>query len=157
MNNPKPIPFTKEGYEKIKEEKKSLELRRKEAVLSLKTAREMGDLSENAAYKVARMELSSIDHRLRRIQYLLAYGRIADNAVSGNWVSIGTTVKITDDKTEKTFSFVGDFEANPALNKISGRSPIGKALMGKRVGDEITISVPNGSITYRILSIQITQ
>lgn len=147
------IPFTLNGMEKIKSEKESLFLKRKEAVENLRIAREMGDHSENAAYKAARAELSSIDSRLRHLSYLIRVGRI-QTAPTTNIIGIGSNITILQKNKYLVFKIVGSFESDPVKGRISHISPLGKALMGKVSGDKITIATLNGSASYQILSVQ---
>lgn len=146
------IPFTSGGMEKIKAEKEALFVKRKGAVENLKVAREMGDLSENAAYKVARAELSSIDSRLRHLSYLLKTGRIQTAPTTGK-IGIGSKITVLQDNKNMRFEIVGSFESDPAKSRISHLSPLGKALMGKVSGDKITVSTPSGSTSYQVLSV----
>lgn len=147
------IAFTPEGLEKIKEQKAVLIAKRPEAVQSLRTAREMGDLSENAAYKIARGELSSIDSRLRHLNHLIRSARITDKPEAGI-VGIGSSVKLFDGKKNFNYKIVGSFESDPAKSRISHVSPIGKSIMGKRKGDLANVSTPQGSSTFKIISVE---
>jgi transcription elongation factor GreA len=147
-----PIPFTKEGYEKIKQEKEDLLRERPDAVEHLKKAREMGDLSENGYYKASRQKLNSIDARLRRIEHLLKYGVVVASANSGV-VDIGSTVTLDDDKQKVTYSIVGSEESNPSQGTISHHSPLGRSLLGKKVGETITFHAPAGERVYTIKKI----
>jgi transcription elongation factor GreA len=148
----KQIPFTQKGYDDMKSEQQRLQEKRKETVASLSRAREMGDLSENGLYKAAKMELGSIDRQLRRIAYLLRFAQIIEKQ-EGDIVHIGSTVTITDGKSKRELSIVGDFESDPLDNKISQKSPIGLALLGKKVGDEVVITIPSGKVAYTIQAI----
>lgn len=148
------IRFTRGGYQKIQEELDRLTLNRKDAVDALRTAREMGDLSENAAYKVARQRLSQIDGRLRHLKKLLILGRITESEFTGV-VSFGTKVTVEmADRTNATYTIVGGYESDPSSGKLSTNSPIGSALMGKKPGDSIEVKVPAGIISLRILTIE---
>lgn len=146
------IPFTPGGMEKIRAEKETLFAKRKEAVENLRIAREMGDLSENAAYKVARGELSAIDFRLRRLNYLIKVGRISTAPTTGK-IGIGSKITIVQDKKMLEFEIVGSFESDPAKGRISHISPLGKKLMGKVKGDRITVSTPRGLTSYQVISV----
>ncbi|OGG03393.1 hypothetical protein A2W14_07500 [Candidatus Gottesmanbacteria bacterium RBG_16_37_8] len=147
------IPFTADGMEKIKAEKETLLLKRKDKVDSLRIAREMGDLSENAAYKIARMELSSLDSRVRYLSYLIRAGKVQTSPIIGK-IGIGSKITILQDNKNLAFEIVGSFESNPAKGKISHLSPLGKALMGKAAEDKITVSTPGGSNSYKIISVK---
>jgi len=145
-------PFTKQGYEDLVKEKNDLTKSRVEAVFNLKTAREMGDLSENAAYKVARSKLSSVDRRLRFLTKILDNAYIIKVNFKGV-VDVGCLVTVKTANGEQTYQIVNSHESNLAQGKISYYSPVGKALIGKRVNDVVEISTPNGKITYKIKSI----
>ena len=149
--NAKKIQFTQEGLENLKIEQTKLLQERPDAVLELKKAREMGDLSENGAYKGARFKLSQIDRRLRELQYLLRYADVQETPEG--IVGLNTLVTVSDDVHEKQFHIVGEHEANPLNGKISPRSPIGSQLMGRRKGERVVIQTPKGIITYIIVSI----
>jgi len=148
----KQVRFTKEGYEKLQNEYKDLQNLRPLAVEDLKKAREMGDLSENGYYKAARSKLSFIDASLRRISISLKLATVV-TAGGENSVNIGSIVTLTNQKEQVTYNIVGDLESNPSKGKISLLSPIGKAIAGKRVGDEVVISIPAGYITYSITKV----
>ena len=138
------IPFTKIGYQNLLNEQKKLLGERPAAVQELQRAREMGDLKENGFYRGAKWKLSGIDRRLKELIYLIKQAKIIS----------GSTFVITDGKEIKSFELVGEFETNPSANKISYKSPVGKALLGKKAGDSVTISIPSGEILYRIIEIK---
>lgn len=144
--------FTKEGYEHIKKEYEELSQKRPMAVEDLSKARALGDLKENGYYKAARMKLSSIDHRLRQLKLFITYGKVIESP-GNEFVSIGNTVTVSDGKREKTFTIVGSYEANPSENKLSDKSPIGRALIGKKVSHTTEVVTPSGTLTYTILKI----
>ena len=144
--------FTREGYANIKKEYEELSQKRPMAVEDLSKARALGDLKENGYYKAARMKLSSIDHRLRQLKLFIKYGKVIE-APGNEFVSIGNTVTVSDGKQEKTFTIVGSYEANPSENKLSDRSPIGRALIGKKVSHTTEVVTPSGTLTYTILKI----
>lgn len=150
------IRFTKEGYEKLKEEYQDLLRQRPLAVQDLKTAREMGDLSENGYYKESRAKLNFIDGRLRRFSDYLKRADIIDSdgkKLPIDTVYIGSTVRLSDGKREKTYQIVGDLEAQPSEGKLSLLSPVGRAIMGKKLNSEIEIETPTGKFTYIITEI----
>jgi len=147
------ISFTHLGFQKIKEEKENILIKRKTAVENLRTAREMGDLSENAAYKVARGQLSAIDSRIRHLDYLVRCGRVETAPQTGE-IGIGSKVELLGNEKEMKFEIVGSFESNPAAGKISHISPLGKELMGKKAGDNITVHSPNGTVSYQVMSVK---
>ncbi|MFZ2025292.1 MAG: transcription elongation factor GreA [Microgenomates group bacterium] len=149
---PKRIPFTKDGYQAIVDEKKKLLTDRPDAVENLRKAREMGDLSENGYYKASRAKLSTVDARLRHLERLIRYGKIVESANTG-FVDIGTTVTINDGAKDSTFTIVGGYESDPKNHTISYLSPIGKAIMGKQKNDTVSVVIPSGVATYTISSI----
>ena len=122
------------------------------AVKELQRAREMGDLSENAAYKVARSRLSGIDNRLRRVKGILKWAVVIQAPLNG-FADIGSKVVIHDGNEESEIILVEGYESDFRRGKISVHSPIGKALRGKREGDKITVSTPNGQVAYSIIRI----
>lgn len=151
---PKPgrIPFTRAGYQQLLDEKKKLLGERPEAVEHLRKSREMGDLSENGYYKASRAKLSSLDARLRHLERLIRFGKVVESARTG-FVDIGSVVTIADGQKETTYTIVGGYESDPKKHTISYLSPIGKALMGKREKETVTVTIPSGSVHYAIVSI----
>jgi transcription elongation factor GreA len=154
--NAKKIYLTQKGFEDLQNEyKELLEKRRPEVVERLSAAREMGDLSENAEYTAAREELSFIDGRLDELEGLLKSVEIISDAKAhgGKAVDLGSEVKVKVNGKEVLFTVVGEWEADPAEKKISHESPLGKALIGKGVGDEIEVDAPAGRMVYTVVSI----
>ena len=155
-------PFTKQGYEDLISEKNDLTKSRVDAVANLKTAREMGDLSENAAYRVARSKLSSVDRRLRFLTKILDNAYIMQVDFKGV-VDVGCQVTVETKQLVKTrqclvsttYQIVNSHESDLANGKISYYSPVGRALIGKRVNDVVEITTPNGKMTYKIKEIKI--
>lgn len=146
------IRFTKAGFEKLKSELELLTKERPTAVLDLKKARDMGDLSENGYYKSAKSKLSSIDYMLRKLSYELKNATVVENNNKDS-VDIGSAVTLKSQNGEVTYDLVGDLEAKPSERKISLLSPIGLALKNKHVGSEVEIITPGGKINYRIVKI----
>jgi len=146
------IPFTKEGYQKVLDEKNKLLTQRPEAVEHLRKSREMGDLSENGYYRASRAKLSSIDARLRHLERLVRLGRVMESTQK-EWVEIGSSVRLSDGEKELRYTIVGGYESNPSNNTISHKSPIGRALIGKKTGETIQFDTPSGIKRYTILSI----
>lgn len=149
---PKRIPFTKDGYQKILDEKAKLLAERPEAVEHLRKSREMGDLSENGYYKASRAKLSGIDGTLRRLERLVRLGKIVETKAT-DVVGFGNTVLISDGTKEYEYTVVGGYESDPKQNTVSHISPLGKALINKRIGDEIIVSAPAGLKRYTIRAI----
>lgn len=150
---PEPVPFTKEGFEKIQEEQKQLLIDRVDAIGHLQKSRELGDLKENGYYQASRQKVNQIDARLRRIKFLLEFGVVKESSDKGI-VEIGSTVTISSDGNKTTYKIVGGEESDPSSGAISHKSPLGKALMGKKDGETVIFHAPIGDISYKILGIE---
>ncbi len=154
------VHLTRDGYRKFESELHYLRtVRRSEVAERLRVAlEEGGDLVENAEYDDAKNEQAFVEGRIQQLEMLLSRARIIeDTAASGvaEEVQLNSIVTVQEEgASPETFHIVGPAEADPAAGRISDVSPVGRALLGKRVGDEITISAPDGSFTYRILSIR---
>ncbi len=151
----KTIPFTKEKYQQMKQEVIKLKKQQEEVMERLIVARGMGDLSENGAYKYAKFELGNIKRQLRKLQNLLANGFVVvTNTLSKEIVEFGSkvTVKDTNDK-EKTFVIVSKHESDPSSGKIAYSSPMGQALMRKKVGDLVEVVTPTKVNTWQVTAI----
>jgi transcription elongation factor GreA len=146
------ILFTQEAYTQLKQDLEFLQKEEKEILIRLQAAREMGDLSENGAYKYAKFELGSVRRQKNKVTYLLQHGKVGQKSTSGN-VGFGSEVTISDGTTEQTYMLVSKHESNPAVNKISVESPIGKALLHHQAGDQITFSTPQGEKSYTIIKV----
>lgn len=147
------IPFTKLGYENLSKELIKLKAMRNQAVINLKNAREMGDLSENAAYRVARSKLSSLDFRLKKLQKILDAAYILERK-NNESIDIGSLVKIEINNKVFTYLIVHTLEAQIGTNTLSTYSPLGKSLIGKNIGDKIKITTPSGDKNCKVLSIE---
>ena len=121
-------------------------------VARIAAARELGDLRENAEYETARKEQSILEGRVLHLTALLR-DAVTIEGSSTSHVSLGTTVTVEDDLGEETYTIVGSHEAAPARGRISSTSPVGRALMGRRAGDTVTVAAPSGSIGLRIVSL----
>jgi len=152
------IPVTLDGHAKLLEELEHLvTVRRPKIIRAVATAREEGDLRENAGYDAARNDQGFIEGRIRDIESILKRIDIIDeDAVSadGSLVTIGATVTITIDGDDETYTIVGAVEANPNEGRISNESPFGKALLGKRVGDSVDIKTPVTTLNAKIVSVE---
>lgn len=150
--------LTEEGYEKLEEELDHLiNVKRREVAKRIKVAREFGDISENSEYDDAKNEQAFVEGRIKEIKNILRNARVVkEEEISDETVNVGTTVKLKDLEIEEEFSYtiVGSTEADPFNNKISNESPIGKAIIGHSVGDEVKVEVPSGIISYEILFIK---
>jgi transcription elongation factor GreA len=156
MNEKKEIFLTKEGLNELQEELKDLkENKRPEVINQIKEARAQGDLSENAEYHAAKDKQGQIEARIKEIEYLIDNATLISNTKSST-IKVGSTVEIeyVDDKETDTYKIVGSTEADPFENKISNESPIAVAIIGKKVGDVVSIDSPNGSYDIKIVSIK---
>ena len=147
------IIFTKQGFADLIEEKHRLEEIRVATVKDLQKAREMGDLSENGFYKATKSRLGQIDHRLFEIDILTKRAHISEKQ-SSNFISIGSEVELELNGQTIKYFIVGDTEANLTENKISSHSPLGSALINKKVGDLAKVKLPQYSAIYKILAIK---
>jgi transcription elongation factor GreA len=146
--------LTKSGIEELEAEKAELLIKRADTAEAIKTARELGDLAENAEYQSARAEQDRNDARLEEIDHILANAEII-KASRGKAVALGSTVTLKHPGgKELTVQIVGTIEADPANDKISDESPIGKALLGKKEGESVDIVKPAETTTYTVLSIR---
>jgi transcription elongation factor GreA len=149
---PKSILLTEEKYQQSKDEKLKLIKERKEILVRLQTAREMGDLSENGAYTAAKSELRDTDRKLRTLERLLRYGVVTKAKQDGK-IEFDSKV-VLDNGTKKTsYHMVSGFESDPLKGKLSVFSPLGRALIGKSANQKVIISAPVGEITYTIVSV----
>jgi len=144
--------LTSEGYLELETELNYLKTdKRNEVLNSLKEARALGDLSENAEYDSAREEQAKLEARIKEVEYILEHATIIDDAqTEKDKVTIGSTVSLQydgDDEVEE-YRIVGSQEADPFNNKISNESPIAMAILGKKVGDMAEVDSPNG--TYKV-------
>lgn len=147
--------LTSEGFLELETELNKLKSEDRPRIIeAIKEARAQGDLSENADYDAAREEQAKIEARIQELEYMLEHAKIIEK-VSGDKVMVGTTVTVqyVDDDEEEEYSIVGSMEADPFENKISNESPIGKAIMDRRVGDIISVESPNGSYDIKIVKI----
>ena len=157
MAKAKQMLYTQEGYDALVEELNYLKnIRREEIKNDIAVARSFGDLSENAEYDEARNEQAKVEARIKDLEDLIANAVIVDETkIDTSIVSVGSTVKVMDYdmEMEVEYTLVGSNEANPAEFKISDQSPIGRALIGARAGQEISVLTPGGEIKMKILEV----
>ena len=157
------IVLTKEGYEELSEKLKVLKSEgRSEIAEKLKVARSFGDLSENSEYDEAKSEQAKLEAEINDIETMLSRATIIDDEENANTevVHLGSIVTIketTRGSAERTYTITGFAQANPAEGKISDESPVGKALMGHKVGDKVVVEAPLGNITFKIIKIDVDQ
>ena len=157
MSENKEIILTKEGMQKLKDELEFLKTtKRQEVAAKIKVARGFGDLSENAEYDEAKNEQAEVEARINTIIDMLKYARILDESeIVSDEVSLGSKGKIYDVEFEEEIEYiiVSTTEADPANNKLSQESPVGKALMHGKVGDVVKAETPGGEVEFKILEI----
>ncbi len=150
----KKITLTKEGKDRLQAELDQLKKEKRPAVVErIKRAKEFGDLSENAEYEDARNEQSFIEGRIQEIEYTLKYAEIVESKGCSE-VSLGSKVRIDLDGDQLEYELVGSSEADPFSGRISGESPIGKAILGKKKNDKVVAETPGGKLNIKILEIK---
>ena len=158
MATEKVFPMTQAGKEKLEQELEYLKsVKRKEVVERIKIARSFGDLSENSEYDSAKEEQAFVEGRITTIENMIRNAKIiAEGELAGDSVTLGRSVTFVElpDGEEETYTIVGSAEADPFEGKISNDSPIAKSLIGKKVGDEVTVQTPGGEMNVRIVSIK---
>lgn len=154
-NNQEKIFLTPEGLEKIKKEYQELTTtRRKEIAQRIQEARELGDLTENSEYKAAREEQASVEGRIAELEELIKKAKVVkNNKKCPKAIEVGCKVRVHLEGRDEEFQIVGAPEADPASGRISHESPLGQALLGKKVGEKIEVDAPVGKIIYKILDI----
>lgn len=148
--------LTKEKFEEFKKELEHLKtIKRKEVAEALEYAKSLGDFSENQEYQEARDSQAVLEDRIGRLEVILKSAKIISTQ-SANVVAVGSviTVEKEKDKAKKSYTMVGSEEANAAQGKISIRSPLGMAAMGKSRGETFSFDTPNGMMSYKILDIK---
>jgi len=153
------IPMTKEGYEKLKQElDRIVKVERPKNIRDIEEARAHGDLSENAEYHAAKERQGHLDAKKRELEHKLAYAQIIDvSKLTNEKVVFGSTVTLEDTESGdiKKYTLVGQEEADLKKGKISVQSPVGKALIGHKVGDIVVIKAPARTVEYEIQEIEI--
>lgn len=149
--------YTKQGYQDLVDELKYLKLTRREEIKEqIAVARGFGDLSENAEYDEARNEQAKVEARIQELEALIENAEIIDESnMDVRAISLGSVVKLYDEDFEEeiTYSIVGSNQADPLEQKISDQSPIGRALMGKKAGDRVTVTAPAGELHFKVLEV----
>ena len=149
--------LTSEGYLELETELNYLKTdKRNEVLNSLKEARSLGDLSENAEYDSAREEQGKLEARIKEVEYILEHATIIEDTTDDGVVSIGSTVSLQygdDEDDVEEYRIVGSQEADPFNNKISNESPIAMAILGKKVGDMAEVDSPNGTYKVKIVKV----
>lgn len=145
--------LTAEGVAELKEELAELVAQRGPVAERIKAAREFGDLAENAEYTSARQEQERVESRIGEIEHILQNVKLIKKPKGDSKVQLGSKVSLKGNGKTKDFQVVGTVEADPLNGKISDESPIGQALIGKKVGDAVEIKTPAETATYKVVSI----
>jgi transcription elongation factor GreA len=145
--------LTQHGVDELKSEHDNLVAQRPHVADRIKHARELGDLSENAEYQTAREEQDRLEARISELEHVLRSAQIIKKPKSDGLVRLGSKITLKDGGKPLEYQLVGTMEANPAEGKISDESPIGRALLGKKVGDRTEIKTPAGAHSYKIIQI----
>lgn len=153
MKQPDPVPFTKAGYDGLAVRRDELLAKREIVLVSLQRAREMGDLSENGAYTAARFELGNVDRELRKLEFNIKYG-VVKTASNHDQIQFGNKVTVELNGKLFTYLLVGSSESDPKKAMISIDSPIGLALLGKRVNEKAIVVMPDRQIEYVVRKIE---
>lgn len=154
MTQVQKVVITKEGLSELKKEYEELvNKKRLEAVTRLSNARGQGDLSENSEYAAAKQDLAFIDGRIAELEMVIGEARVIGNHSRAK-VDVGCKVTLHVNGKKDTYTIVGEWEADPSAKKISHSSPLGKALLGKKVGEKVEVEAPVGKIVYKVLHIE---
>ncbi len=123
-------------------------------IARFKAARELGDLRENADYEYARKEQSFVEGRIQALEQLIRTAVVIEQPGQSDVIRLGSTVEVESEGESQTYVIVGSSEANPVAGRLSHVSPVGRALVGARAGDEVVVELPVGSITYRVVEVR---
>lgn len=148
------IPFTADALAQMKAEYEKLLEEEQQLIVRVNIARQMGDLSENGAYKYGKIELSNVRHRLRELKHLISRAQVVQPSTHLGLVQFGNKVTLKNDKNTITFTLVSVHESDPAEQKLSDKSPVGQAVKGKKVGDTVVVKTPSHETSYQIESIE---
>ncbi|KRL27381.1 transcription elongation factor GreA [Limosilactobacillus frumenti DSM 13145] len=158
MAEEKTYPMTSDGKAKLEQELEDLKLKRRpEVIKRIKIARSYGDLSENSEYESAKDEQAFVENRIAQIENMLQYAVIIDNEdVAKDEVSMGRSVTFKElpDEDPETYQIVGESESDPLNGKISNESPMAKGLLGHKIGEEVEIEIPNGTMKVKIIDVK---
>jgi len=152
------FPITKQAYAKLEQEIRKIKTEDRPRIIeAIATARDLGDLSENAEYHAAREQQSFAEGRILELEDKVARAEVIDiSKLTGDHVKFGATVNLIDDETEEevTYIIVGEYEADISKHRISISSPLSRALIGKSAGDVVDVTTPGGTRSYEILSVE---
>ena len=149
----KPVPLTQEGLEKLQRELEELRtVRRTEIAERIKYAKEFGDISENAEYEDAKNEQGMLEGRILTLEKLVRNAVLIEEHHDG-FIAVGSTVTVKDDHGEEVYTIVGPAEVDMTAGRISMESPVGKAVMGRKVGDDVNVQTPAGQRRLKITKV----
>ena len=158
MSNNQPIYLTEEGLQKVKDELEYLTtVRRREVAQMIAEAKAEGDISENAGYDEAKTAQGFLEGKICELENILKHAQIiTEDAAPANVVTLGRTVIVEEDGTDikETYTIVGSREADPLNGRVSNESPMGKGLLGKKVGQKVKVDTPGGQITFKIIKVE---
>lgn len=149
----KEVVLTPEGLKKLTAELAELKARRKAVINRIQTAKEFGDLSENAEYDDARNEQSFVEGRIQELDEMIKRAKIVNKQQGGGKIGLGSRVAVECDGEKEEYELVGANESDPSMGKISVESPIGKSLLGAAKGETVVVSTPGGKMEYKVISI----
>ncbi len=153
MDTTHKVVLTKDGLAQLQAEYDEISSKKRpEAVRRLADARDLGDLSENSEYAAAKQDLAFIDGRIAELEEILHGAKVVTTHVKSH-VDVGCKVTLHINGSKEVFTLVGEWEADPMQKKISHESPLGKSLMGKKVGEKVEVEAPAGKVMYKILQI----
>jgi transcription elongation factor GreA len=152
----KPVMLTKDGLRQLEQELHQLvNVRRPEVAERIRHARDFGDIAENAEYTEAKNEQSLVEGRIQTLENMIRNAQVIEEEPrEAGVVSLGARVRVSSEEGEETYSIVGPAEADPLEGRISNESPLGRALLGHRVGDEVEWNSPSGRSRVKILSVR---
>ncbi len=154
----KEVILTPEGFVKLREEIENLStVKRREVAERIKQAREFGDITENSEYDDAKNEQAMLEHRIATLEERLANARVIEaDEIQSDVVGLGSRVRLRDIDANETieYTIVGSAEANPAQNRLSNESPVGKAIIGRKKGEIVEVTAPRGSLKFKIMDIK---
>lgn len=149
------IQLTQKGFDDLKIEHQDLINNKKpKAIERLGKARSMGDLAENSEYTAAKEELAFVEGRVHEIEGIINNAEVVENNNTSDLVQVGSSVTVETNGKNELFQIVGEFEADPMNKKLSQNSPIGQALVNKKVGDLVEVNIPAGKVQYKIIEIK---
>ena len=153
MDMTQPVLLTPQGLERLKTELQQVRARRIEAADRLREAAQPGDIEDNPEYEQAKEEVGRLDDRIYELEGMIARARIIEGS-HGSIAEPGSTIEVEDDEGERTtYHLVGAVEADPGTGRISVDSPVGRALVGKRKGDAVSVTVPAGTVELKVLEV----